>query len=146
MPYPLEHVRRLTSEDRTGLQQLQDAVTPTEWEHSALSVDDQIVFGCFLNGQLVAACTNLMRSEDAADQGVVTHPHYRGRGCGKAVVSASVAHALNQGYLVIYQTLLANAASVKIARNLGFRQFGQSLAVRFKPENGGTGHVTSSIC
>ena len=131
-PCPLDQVRLLAANDRTCLQKLQDAVDSTEWDHSTLSVDDPTVFGYFFDGQLVAASKNVMRSEDAADHGVVTHPHYRRRGFGKTVVCASVTHAIEQGYLVIYQTLATNAAAVKIAQNLGFVQYGQSLAVRFK--------------
>ena len=134
-PYPLTYVRRIVPEDGTCLQRLKTTVDPVEWEYSALAVDDQTVFGCFLDGLLVSACKNLMRSEDAADHGVVTHPNYRGRGFGKAAVSASVSHALDQDYLVIYQTLTSNAASVKIAQSLGLRQYGQSLAVRFTTES-----------
>ena len=62
--------------------------------------------------------------------GILTHPAYRGRGFGKAVVSAMTTYGLATGAVVQYRTLAGNLASVAIAHALGFQDFGQTLAVR----------------
>jgi predicted GNAT family acetyltransferase len=69
-------------------------------------------------------------SADAANPGVLAHPQYRGRGHATAVLSAVVELAIGQRKLVLYQTLLANHASVAIATRLGFEQYASHLAVR----------------
>jgi len=73
--------------------------------------------------------------EEAVSIGVVTHPAYRGRGYGRAVVSAATAQALEAGFIVLYQTLLANAPSanapsVDLATGLGYQPYATHLAVR----------------
>jgi RimJ/RimL family protein N-acetyltransferase len=65
--------------------------------------------------------------------GILTHPAYRGRGYGTAVVSAMTTYGLTAGALVQYRALAANVASVAIAQALGFGRFGQTLAVRLTP-------------
>jgi RimJ/RimL family protein N-acetyltransferase len=62
----------------------------------------------------------------------VTHPVRRGQGYGRAVVSFMTAYALDGGGIGHYQTLLANAPSVAIARSLGYQQYATALAVRLK--------------
>jgi RimJ/RimL family protein N-acetyltransferase len=63
----------------------------------------------------------------------VTHPGDRGRGYGKAVVSAMSAHGLATGGVLQYRTLQANLPSVGIAQALGFQRFALTLAVRLTP-------------
>ena len=48
--------------------------------------------------------------------GIVTHPAFRGRGYGTAVVSAMTADGLADGRVVQYRTLQANLPSVAVAR------------------------------
>ncbi len=131
-PVVVEGVRPLVPSDIPHLRSLQAASDPREWEHSSLSEDLNSAFGCFIEGQLAAVCRIIMRSDLAADFGVLTHPHHRGRNLAKAVVSASVEEALRRGFLLVYQTLLSNKPAVGIAKALGFEEYGQSLAARFK--------------
>ena len=53
----------------------------------------------------------------------LTHPDYRGRGYGKAVVSAMTAHGLATGGVVQYRTCKPISPSVGIAQALGFQRF-----------------------
>jgi RimJ/RimL family protein N-acetyltransferase len=131
-PSPSPHVRALTPDDRDAFGQLQAACDPVEWMLSRLGPDDPEVFGYVRDGAILAVCRPLIWNEWTANHGVITHPVYRGRGYGKAVVSASMQHAFERGYLNVYQTLVANAGAVGIARALGFREYGRSLAVRFR--------------
>ena len=52
-------------------------------------------------------------SDIAGDPCVLTHPAYRAKGRGAAVVSMIVARALEDGKTLLYQTLEANAPAVK---------------------------------
>ena len=129
-PSPSDSVRRLLPDDRLALEQFAAESDDTEWEHSAISPDDEIVHGCFIGDRLVAACNVLVRADGVADFGVITRPECRGQGFGKAAVSASVQHAIDNGLLIVYQTLTSNHAALKIAQYLGFREYGRSFAVR----------------
>ena len=61
---------------------------------------------------------------------IVTHPAHRGRGLGKAAVSAIARIALARGLVAQYRTLCANTPSMAIARALGFQRFATTLAIR----------------
>jgi predicted GNAT family acetyltransferase len=88
------------------------------------------VFGCLVGGSLVAAGTLAQWRERFWNVGILTHPGHRGRGYGRAVVSAMTRHGLGQGWLLHYQTLLANIPSVAVARSLGYREHARTIAVR----------------
>lgn len=62
---------------------------------------------------------------------VVNHPEFRARGIGKHVVSAIAAQAQKENLIPHYQTVKANRTSVRIACELGFKQYVKSVAVRF---------------
>jgi len=122
-PHP--GVRVLSRADRAALQQLADACEVDAWEHAGIAFDEPHVFGCFVDDHVVAAAR-----EQTTHIGVVTHPAYRGRGYGRAVVSAATAQGLEAGFIVLYQTLLANAPSVALATGLGYQPYATHLAVR----------------
>lgn len=134
-PAPSPHVRELTAADRPAFGAFLAGCDPLQWEHSNLSLDDSEVFGYFEGAALVAACKNMLRAPDAADHGVLTHPAYRGRGHGKAVVSASIQYALDRNRLILYQTLVANTPAVGIARALGLEEYARHVAVRLRAED-----------
>ena len=88
------------------------------------------MFGCFAGDRLAAAGMLERWGDRLLHVGIVTHPGHRGRGYGKAVVSAMSAHGLAAGGVMQYRTLQANLPSVGIARALGFQRFALTLAVR----------------
>jgi len=116
--------------DQAALQQLADACEVDAWEHAGIAFDEPHVFGCFVDDHVVAAARYRPAWEQTAPIGVVTHPAYRGRGYGRAVVSAATAQGLEAGFIVLYQTLLANAPSVALATGLGYQPYATHLAVR----------------
>lgn len=121
--------RPLTPADTSALRQLADACQPQEWEHSGIGAPGSMAFGCFLGAELAAAGMLAPRGV-VRRVGIVTHPGYRGRGYGRAVVSAMTRVALHEGAIPHYQTLASNVASLAVARALGFHEYGQTLAVR----------------
>jgi GNAT superfamily N-acetyltransferase len=124
------NVRRLGSQDEPALLDLRSVCSVEEWEHSALSMMNEPVFGYFLGGELVAAAGSDHWTREAVNPGVLSRPDQRGRGFGAAVVSALVEAAMASGKLPLYQTLTANAASVGLCERLGYRHYGTHLAVR----------------
>jgi GNAT superfamily N-acetyltransferase len=129
-PAPTMGTRPLTDRDLPALRRLADACGPTAWEHSGIRPGSASVFGCHAGGTLAAAGMLEPWGARLLHVGIVTHPAFRGRGYGKAVVSAMTAHGLAAGGVVQYRTLEANLASVGIARTLGFQRFARTLAVR----------------
>ena len=132
-PGPTLGTRLLTDQDLPELQRLAAACGPTAWEHSGIDPARPPVFGCFAD-EVLAAAGMLERWGDRLLQvGIVTHPDYRGRGYGKAVVSAMSAYGLATSGVMQYRTLQANLPSVGIAQALGFQRFALTLAVRLTP-------------
>jgi len=135
-PAPTMGTRLLTDQDLPALRRLADACGPTAWAHGGIRPGSSPVFGCHAAGALAAAGMLEPWGARLLHVGIATHPAYRGRGYGKAVVSAMTAHGLAAGRVVQYRTLQANLASVGIARALGFQRFAQTLAVRLTRPGG----------
>jgi len=127
---PEPWVRVLSRADQAALRQLADACGVDAWEHAGIALDEPHVFGCFMDDRVVAAARYRPAWEETAHIGVVTHPAYRGQGHGRAVVSAATAQGLAAGFIVLYQTLLANVPSVALATGLGYQPYATQLAVR----------------
>lgn len=125
------NVRALTPSDERDVGDLRSSCGSEEWEHSALSAAETR-FGYFCANRLVAVAGLDQWSAEAGGPGVLSHPEYRGRGYGTAVVSAVVERALAAGKLLLYQTLLEYVAAVGIARRLGFREYARHIAVRLE--------------
>jgi GNAT superfamily N-acetyltransferase len=133
-PAPHPEVRALSRADRAALQRFADACEADAWEHAGIAVDEPHVFGCFVDEHVVAAARYRPAWGDAATIGVVAHPGYRGHGYGRAVVSAATAQGLEAGFIMLYQTLLANAPAVALATGLGYQPYATHLAVRLTSE------------
>jgi len=125
--------RLLTRADRPALDALVAACPPGEWDASSIDPDRPPVFGCVVGGVLVAAGTLSPWRERFWTVGIITQPAHRGRGYGRAVVSAMTRYGLDQGWRLRYQTLLANTPSVATARSLGYQQHAYTLAIRLTP-------------
>ena len=134
VPVPDNKARALTPDDTDLITDLQQACDPTAWSHSGISPQDEDLFGCFEGSTLVSIAKLLPWNTKANNVGVITHPTYRGRACGAAAVSTLIRDALEADKLVLYQTLKTNVGAVKLAQKLGFKTFGESLSIRFKPE------------
>ena len=136
-PVDLYGTRMLGEQDTLALHQLAEACGATAWEHSGIGKGErQVVFGCFAGGELAAAGMGEPRNDVLWHIGIITHPSYRGRGYGRAVVCAIAAHGLALGLVPWYQTLEANAPSIAIAQGLGFTRYATTLAVRLRQAGG----------
>lgn len=91
-----------------------------------------LVFGVIADGRvasLALAHPVGVMEHLAADVGVETAPAYRGRGFAKAAVSALAAHVTGRGGEVRYGCRPDNAASIAVARALGFVPFGTDIVI-----------------
>jgi GNAT superfamily N-acetyltransferase len=129
-PAPHPRVRALSRADQAALKQLADACEVEAWEHAGIALDEPHVFGCFVGDHVVAAARYRPAWGETAHIGVATQPAYRGHGYGRAVVSAATAKGLEAGFIVLYQTLLANSPSVAVATGLGYQPYATHLAAR----------------
>jgi GNAT superfamily N-acetyltransferase len=128
---PAHGVRRLTAADAEALHALAEACG-AEWELSGIEFDQPLLQGCFVDGELTAAGTLTTSSATVLNIGIITHPRHRGQGYGKRVVSALTTAGLVQECVLQYRTLESNEPSMAIARDLGFQQYGITIAVRLR--------------
>jgi GNAT superfamily N-acetyltransferase len=127
-PPPAIEVRRVALAE---LDPLKRAVSAIEWEHAGLETAEPI-FAAFAEAAVASAAGARLLNGNVAHIGVVTLSAQRGRGLGRAVVTAALAHALDEGRLAQYQTLRANRGAMSIARALGFDAFATTLSARWR--------------
>ena len=118
-PYTL---RQLSEDDEEAMSALHAANTPEEVDEGYVEVSHQIVFGCFHNGQLVSAASGYERT-GFLDIGVLTHPGFRKKGLGKAVVGALCNWSIENGMIAQYRHDSTNISSQKVAASLNFRLY-----------------------
>lgn len=128
-------VRRVLESDRAGIGRLRERCGEDAWSVSGLGGVGAIGY-IYLDGVEITAMAGLReKSDKVGDLCVLTDPRLRGEGRGAATVSAVTRDALASGCLVLYQTLEANHAAVRLALSLGFARYGIHLAVRLAGPN-----------
>lgn len=133
-PAPSTKVRLVGPDDSVAIGRFRADCGTEDWETAGLSKVKHHMAAHF-DGQRIAAMAGYRPWNNlAGDPCVLTHPEFRRRECGTAVVSAVVAAVLAEGKLLLYQTLEANRGAVQIALNLGFEQYARHVAVRLKRE------------
>lgn len=117
--------RRLYGEnDNPHLLNLYQACTEEDLDEAAINVDepDPVIYGMFDGNQLVAYASHRYWEDVIADMGVLIHPGYRGRGLGKAVVSALCEWCIENEVIPMYRVFSYNAHSRRLAQALGFKE------------------------
>jgi GNAT superfamily N-acetyltransferase len=115
-------VRQLGLGDAEALAKMKAGCTPGEVDMGEVSVQDEVGFGCFDGDALASVATGFWLT-GFMDIGVLTHPGYRRKRLGKAVVSALCAWCLERAIIAQYRCLVTNAGSHSIARALHFRRY-----------------------
>lgn len=110
--------------DKPYLFKLYEACTETELDAADINVDepDPVIYGMFDGSQLTAYASHRYWEDVIADIGVLIHPSYRGRGLGKAVVSALCEWCLKNDKVPMYRVFSSHVHSCKLAEALGFKQ------------------------
>ena len=124
-------VQVIRKEDISALKRLAQACSTDGWDDASVDFDNPNLF-ILPSGPEILAVASVTESDESSMIGLISHPAYRGQGMGKAVASAATQFALSQKLPVRYQTLIANTGSLRVAESLGFKEFGRSIAVRFK--------------
>ncbi len=127
---PHGRARVLGDGDADAVAALREACEPVAWDHGGPSPETVTSVGAFVGDALAALASYELWGERIAHIGIVTQPAHRGRGLGKAAVSALSRIVLDRGLVAQYRTLCANAPSMAIARALGFQRFATTLSIR----------------
>ena len=103
------NVRFIGRDDSAAVDRFRVGCGAEEWEKSSGLDEVTHHMAAYFDGERIAAMAGYRPWNDyAGDPCVLTHPEFRRRGYGTAVVSAVVAAALGEGKLLLYQTLEAN--------------------------------------
>ncbi len=113
-----------------ALRRLAEACGELAWRQSKIVFDRHPLFGCFEGENVMAASAYTILGGVLAYIGVVSHPAHRGKGCGRAVVTASMDHALERGLLCQWRTLKSNGPAISLARKMGFQEYATVVDVR----------------
>lgn len=124
-------VRKLELTDAEKMSALHQACTAEEVDEGYVEVTHQIAFGCFHQGELVAASSGYERT-GFLDIGVLTHPNFRKKGLGRAVVGVLCAWAIEKHIIPQYRHDALNTSSQHIAKSLNFKPYFKTEAFTFR--------------
>lgn len=130
---PSSSVRPVDDSDRVAVEQFRVACGP-DWNDGGLDNAGLWKHAYFENGLITAMAGYRGWSDNAGDPCVLTRIDARSGGRGAAVTAAVVAEALENGKLLLYQTLESNHSAVRLALSLGYDQYASHLAVRLSRE------------
>ena len=123
----------LEGDGLASLRSLRD-VAPVEWEEAGIGPDSR-VFGLRAEGQIVAVAGYERWSGEIAQLQVFCHPGYRRRGLAAESLKAAISHALADNLLPQYRARDGNAASLALARRVGFVEYGWMATVLVRLPN-----------
>jgi hypothetical protein len=82
-----------------------------------------------IQGNAVAICRSVRKSENVYECGVDTIERYRGRGYGTAIVADWARQVRKNGHIPGYSTQWANRASIALAKKLNAIQYALDLSI-----------------
>ena len=130
-----ERARELLPGDDGEFTAMRAACPPDEWQPKDFSLGSELTFGAFALNDALASVANIeVWDKRIAHISVVTRPDFRGQGFGSRAVAVATRRALDIGLLPQYRVLESNKPSRQIARKLGFRGYGRTVAVRLAPD------------
>lgn len=124
-------LRQLSEADTNAMFVLHAANTPEDVDEGFVEVTHQVAFGVFFGEQLVAAASGYERT-GFLDIGVLTHPDFRKKGLGKAVVGGLCEWANQHNIIAQYRHNINNAGSQNVARSLKFQLYFKSEGIFLK--------------
>ncbi len=123
--------RALLPTDAEAISRLRNACSDEAWDHGGSDPAQVPTFGYVdERGEVLALAGYKTWGCEIAHLSIVAAPGARGLGLATAAVACAAQHALDQGLLPQYRTLGSNAASLGIAKRLGFEAYGVSVYVR----------------
>lgn len=126
--------RILANEDRPALAAFRQAMPDADWESSGLDLAAAPLYGVFdEDGALASVAGFEMWGRSIAALAVGTLPDRRGKGFGSAALKAVGKHALVDEGILQFRALESDEGAIRIAKSLGFQQWGRTISVRLKP-------------
>lgn len=117
-------VRQLTTQDQAAFEAFLAQCSEADIEEGDVSIDHLSAFGVF-DGNRLAAVASAYEWLGLIDIGILTDPAYRGKGLGKAAVSACSLYQHKTGdKAVVYRHDVENLGSQGIAQGLNFTYYG----------------------
>lgn len=132
-PTPRRQTELLVGDGLASLASLRD-ISPAEWEEAGLGPDSR-VFGLRVEDRIVAVAGYERWSGQIAQLQVFCHPGYRGRGLAAEPLKAAISHALADNLLPQYRARDGNAASLALAKRVGFVEYGWMATVLVRLPN-----------
>lgn len=118
-------VRKLTEDDEPLYSEFTRGIDPAELDNAWVELDHWAVFGLFLNGKLVSACSLYpWQKTNIADLGVITLAEFRGKGLAKTLVKYAHQQVSKEGYILQYRSQVDNVPSIKLAQALELSFYG----------------------
>ena len=134
-PHASAQVRFLGPDDTAVVEAFRVECGEDAWEYAGFGTATVYSAAIHEGNRIVSlAGYNRVWRDEAGGPCILTHRAYRGRGWATATTSAVVGRALEEGRLLLYQTLEANTAAVQIAQRLGYDQYARHVAVRLKAD------------
>lgn len=109
-------------------------IAPTEWDEAGIGPNSR-VFGLRFEKHIVAVAGYERWSGQIAQLHVFCHPGYRRRGLAAELLNAAISEALADHLLPQYRARDGNAASVALAKRVGFLEYGWMATVRVRLPN-----------
>jgi RimJ/RimL family protein N-acetyltransferase len=133
--------RPLTLDDQDAIERFCTQVGALEWKVHDVSRWPQ-VFGIFADKQLVSTAAVQVWGDVIGAISVVTLPAYRNRGYAQAITRAATRWMLEETSLIPqYDAELRNAASLRVARAVGYQPYGRLLVVQLRHSGNGRGQL-----
>jgi GNAT superfamily N-acetyltransferase len=137
-------IRRLAQSEYNRLHELFDACKEHDIDEADIWLDrpDPVVFCGFMDETIVAYASHRYLSaygddrcfgDEIAELGVLIHPDYRGKGLGKAVISALSQWCIDHDKIPQYQTNQSHVGSRRIPESLRYTRLFDVLLIEVKP-------------
>jgi GNAT superfamily N-acetyltransferase len=126
--------RKLDEKDLEQVSGLKEKGNDEEIQNSIedFHPEEDIGFGKFVDGRLVALSSFQKWGDDIAFISVFVSQEFRGKGFGKEMVSRACEKALNEGLIPCYRTLEEWESSVNLAKILGFEKYAITYLVKLE--------------
>lgn len=129
-------IRTLNENDKSAFDAFQAQCSERDKEYGEVSLGDEVIIGAF-DGEGIIAVASSYEWHGFVDFGVLTDPHYRGQGVGKAVSSSVTQYYLDKDEQrpLLWRHETSNLGSGKIAKSLGWQHFATLDYIRFQEVN-----------